>query len=515
MIILNLLYIIRYTKTMENFLKAIPHTFNHEERLLIGKALVFATKAHGEQKRRSGEPYITHPVAASTILGQIFPDTSSIVATLLHDITEDTEIKQEEVKKEFGEEIAHLVDGVTKLGHVRLLNSKDEYYVENLRKMFIATSQDVRVMLVKLADRLHNIRTIEFLPPDKQLKVATETLEMYAPIAGRLGIGAWKDELEDSSFKIVSPKEYAKTKKVLDDELARRAQSIKVMQKELSTILRLEGIKFIDMQGRTKRIYSLHNKLARYENDVSKVYDIVALRVITKSTADCYAALGIVHKHFQPVPGRVKDFIAIPKPNGYQSIHTSVFDKDGHIFEIQIRTDLMHEAAERGIAAHWFYTESGKKDSLNKQTSFFKELHAWQEETTNPDEFLESLKIDFFHDRIFVLTPKGDVKDLPKGASVIDFAFSVHSDLGYSMMGAKVNGKMGRIYDELKQGNVVEILKSKKPVTISRDWLAAAKTSHARNKIRGYLNEHDKGIIQRVRELKLQDFKLPKFFRKK
>ncbi len=500
---------------MEDFLKSIPHNFPQKEAELINKALKFATKAHGEQKRKSGEPYITHPIAAAIILGKIFPDTATITATLLHDITEDTKVTHEELGKEFGEEIAGLVDGVTKLGHVRLLNSKDEYYVENLRKMFIATSSDVRVMLVKLADRLHNMRTIEFLPPDKQIKIASETLEMYAPIAGRLGIGTWKDELEDLSFKIVSPKDYSESEEVLKREVETRDKNVKETQKELSTILHLEGIKFLEISGRVKRIYSLYKKLKKYEGDVSKIYDIMALRVITKSTTDCYAVLGIVHKHFQPVPGRVKDFVATPKPNGYQSIHTSVFDKFGKVFEIQIRTDLMDESAERGVAAHWFYTEQGKRDSLERQTSFFKELHSWQEETSNPDEFLESLKIDFFQDRIFVLTPKGDVKDLPKGASVIDFAFSVHSDLGYQMMGAKINGKIASIYDELHQGQVVEILKTKKPVTISRDWLAVAKTSNARNKIRTYLNEHDRGIVQRVRELKLQDFKLPRFFRKK
>lgn len=500
---------------MEDFLKSIPHKFTREQEQLLKKALTFATKAHGEQLRKSGEPYITHPVNAAIILGQIFPDTSTIAATLLHDITEDTHVTDEELKKEFGNEIAELVDGVTKLGHVRLLNSKDKYYTENLRKMFIATSKDVRVMLVKLSDRLHNMRTIEFLPKDKQIKIATETLEMYAPIASRLGIGGWKDELEDLSFQVVSPKDHLKTKDLLDRQLANRDTNIKEMQKELSGVLRIEGIKFRDITGRTKRIYSLHKKLQKYDDDITKIYDIIALRVIVKSTADCYAALGIIHKYFQPVPGRVKDFISIPKPNGYQSIHTTVFDKSGKVFEIQIRTDLMDEEAERGIAAHWFYTESGKADELQKQPKFFKELHAWQEETSNPDEFLESLKIDFFQDHIFVLTPKGDVKDLPKGACAIDFAFSVHSDLGYYMMGAKINGKMAKITDELKQGNIVEILKSKKPATISRDWLQACKTSNARSKIRAYLNEHDKGIIQRVRELKLQDFPLPRFFRKK
>lgn len=506
---------------MSNFFKSIPHNFQPEEKVLIEKALNFAKKAHGDQKRKSGEDFVTHPISAAIILGQIFPDTATICATILHDITEDTATTDKTLRQEFGNEIASLVDGVTKLGKVRLRNSKDEYYTENLRKMFIATSKDIRVMLVKLADRLHNMRTIDALPEEKQIKIASETLEMYAPIAGRLGIGSWKDELEDLSFRIVDPHAYEETKQLLESKLDERTKSIKTMLKELSHILHTEGIKFEDISGRTKRIYSLYQKLKRYDNDISKIYDKIALRIITKSTADCYAVLGIIHKHFQPVPGRVKDFIATPKPNGYQSLHTTVFDHDGKIIEIQIRTDLMHESAERGIAAHWFYEEQGKQDSIQKGASWFKELRSWQEEMqNNPEEFLEGLKIDFFKDRIFVLTPKGDVKDLPVGASVIDFAFAVHSDLGYQMMGAKINGKMSKISDELHQGDVVEILKNKKPATPSRDWLAVAKTSHARAQIRKYLTENDRGLIQRVKELKLQDFKsklpgLPTFFRKK
>ncbi|MCL5667306.1 MAG: RelA/SpoT family protein [Patescibacteria group bacterium] len=501
---------------MKDFLKSIPHNFKQAEQAVLAKALAFSEKAHQGQKRKSGEDYLIHPIGAAIILGQIFPDTPTLAATLLHDVPEDTGIPLEKIEKEFGGEVAQLIDGVTHLGHVRFKDSKDKFYVENLRKMFIATSQDIRVILIKLADRLHNMRTIEFIPPDKQAKVARETLEIYAPIAGRLGIGAWKDELEDLSFRIVYPKEYQKTKEMLEAELDSRDKSIKEMQKKLSHILRTEGIKYLEITGRVKRLYSLFNKLKKYDNDIKKIYDIIALRVITKSTADCYSILGIIHKHFQPMPSRIKDFIATPKPNGYQSIHTTVFDKDGSIFEIQLRTDLMHEEAERGIAAHWFYTEEGKEDSSRPvHAPWFKELQAWQEETTNPEEYLESLKIDFFRDRIFVFTPKGDIKDLPVGASVIDFAFAVHSELGYFMMGAKINGKMAKITDVLEQGDVIEIIKSKKPATISHDWLKAAKTGGARNKIRHYLNEHEKGIIQRVKELKLKDLSLPQFFRKK
>ena len=501
---------------MEDFLKSIPHNFKPEEKRVLLNALEVATNAHKDQKRKNGEDYISHAVEAAKILGQIFPDTDTLAATLLHDVPEDTKVTLDDIKNQFGEHIAALVDGVTKLGHVRLKKGLDKIYAENLRKLFLATSADVRVILIKLADRLHNMRTIEFLPADKQKKVATETLEIYAPIAGRLGIGAWKDELEDLSFKIVHPDDFKKTLELRERETKQRDENVKAMQKNLAHIFRTEGVKYLDITGRVKRLYSLNNKLKKYDGDISKIYDIVALRVITKSTADCYAALGIIHKHFQPVPGRIKDFIATPKPNGYQSLHTTVFDEKGNVFEIQIRTDLMHEEAERGIAAHWFYSEEGKYDETKAvEAPWLKELRAWQEENVNPEEYLENLKIDFFQDRIFVFTPQGDIKDLPKGASVIDFAFAVHSDLGYHMMGAKVNGKMAKITHELKKGDVVEILKSKKEVTISRDWLEAAKTSAARNKIRHYLNEHDKGIIQRVKELKLQDFKLPRFFRKK
>lgn len=501
---------------MKDFLKSIPHHFEPGEIKLLERAYRFAEAAHEGQTRKSGEPYLVHPAGAATTLGQIFPDASTIAATLLHDVPEDTGRTLEDIRTEFGDEIAGLVDGVTKLGHVRLRNSKDEFYVENLRKMFIATSQDVRVILIKLADRLHNVRTLEHIPKDKQAKVATETLEMYAPIAGRLGIGTWKDELEDLSFRTVDPKAYDKTKQLLDEELTKRQENIREMEKDLSHILRTEGQKFLEISGRVKRLYSLYKKLERYDGDISKIYDIVALRVITRSSADCYAILGVIHQHFQPLPGRVKDFIATPKPNGYQSLHTTVFDRQGSAFEIQIRTDLMHEEAERGIAAHWFYAESGKSDAPGPaRAEWIRELRAWQDETTNPDDFLESLKIDFFRDRIFVLTPKGDVKDLPVGASVIDFAFSVHSELGYHMMGAKVNGKIAKLTQELQQGDVVEVIRSKKPATVSRDWLKSAKTSSARAKIRAYLNEHDKGLLDRIKELKLQDFSLPKFFRKK
>jgi len=503
---------------MKNFLKSIPHKFREQEEKILRKAFEFAKKAHEGQKRKSGDDYFSHCVESAVILGQILPNVPTLAATLLHDVPEDTKVPLEEIESEFGTEIAKLVDGVTQLGRVRLKDSTDKFYVENLRKLFIATSQDIRVILIKLADRIHNMRTIAPIPKEKQLKIAKETLEIYAPIAARLGIGVWKDELEDLSFKVFYPKEYEETEKLLQTITESKEASIKEMEKKIAHVLHVEGIKYLEINGRIKRLYSLFQKLKRYDNDINKIYDIYALRIITKSTTDCYAVLGAIHRHFQPLPGRIKDYISVPKPNGYQSIHTTVFDNKGQAFEIQIRTDIMHEEADRGIAAHWFYSEEGKPENVSiLQAPWVKELHAWQEETSNPEEYLESLKIDFFRDRIFVFTPKGDIKDLPIGASVIDFAFAVHTDLGFHMMGAKVNGKMAKIYDLLKKGDVVEIIKNKKPSTISRDWLEAAKTSAARAKIRQYLNEHDKSIMQRIRELKLADLKpgLPRFFRKK
>jgi GTP diphosphokinase / guanosine-3',5'-bis(diphosphate) 3'-diphosphatase len=480
----------------KDFLAKLQFKFKAAEEKLLRKAFDFATKAHMGQIRFSGEDYIEHPVAAAIILSEVFPNATAIAATLLHDVPEDTETTLADIEKEFGEEIAHLVDGVTKLGKVRLRNSTDEYYVENLRKMFIATSKDIRVIFIKLADRIHNMRTIEFVKEHKRMRIAEETLEVFAPLANRLGIGEWKDELEDLSFKIVNPDAFRDTKVTLDKAIHGKEKAVRKLQKDIATILHTEGVKFKDIKGRIKRLYSLHKKLEKYGGDISKIYDLIAMRVITQSTSDCYSALGAVHKHFHPVPGRVKDFISLPKPNGYRSIHTTVFDTEGNIFEIQIRTQQMHDEAERGVAAHWFYEENEKADALKRANiQWVQDLHSMQDSMQTPEEFLTTLKIDFFQNHIFIVTPKGDVKDLPEGATPVDFAFSVHSDLGYYMLGAKVNGKMVKIDEPLKSGDVVEIIKSKKPVTISQDWLKYAHTSTARSKIRSYLNENGNGLF--------------------
>ncbi len=484
------------------FFNKIQFKFNEKDRELLERAYRFAERAHQGQKRFSGEEYFVHPKEAALILARIFPNAKTIAATLLHDVPEDTKVGLLEIEKEFGKEVASLVDGVTKLGKVRLRNSKDKYYVENLRKMFVATSKDIRVILIKLADRIHNMRTIKYVKKEKQKRIAEETLEIFAPIANRLGIGEWKDELEDTAFEIANPEAFKKTKEILETALAGRQSALKKLQKDVATILKTEGVKFEDLKGRVKRVYSLYKKLPRYDGDVNKIYDLIALRVVTQSTAGCYAALGAIHKHLQPLPGRVKDFIALPKPNGYRSIHTTVFDSEKNVFEIQIRTEQMHDEAERGIAAHWVYEEEGKSDDITSiKVQWVEDLQSMQDEIKNAEDFLQALRIDFFQDRIFVLTPKGDVKDLPEGATPIDFAFSVHSDLGFFMLGAKVNGKMVKIDHVLQSGDVVEIIKTKKPVKISQDWLKQVKTSNAKHKIRHYLNENQSGIFNTLKNL--------------
>jgi GTP pyrophosphokinase len=496
-----------------DFINKIQYSFSEEDRKMMREAFELSKKAHAGQKRFSGEDYFIHPVSSALILAKIFPDATTITATLLHDVPEDTKITIGEIKEKFGEKVASLIDGVTKLSGVRLRNSTDKFYIENLRKMFVATSKDIRVILMKLADRLHNMRTIEYVREGKQKRIAQETLEIYAPIASRLGIGEWKDELEDRAFQMVDPDAYLETEKLLRERMPESQTLIQQLKKDLGAVLRTEGVKFLQIKGRVKRIYSLYKKLKKYDGDVSKIYDLVALRVITKSTADCYSTLGAIHNHMQPLPGRVKDFIALPKPNGYRSIHTTVFSTDKKVFEVQIRTEQMDEQAERGIAAHWFYAERGKLDSHEMlrdssispknvaETQWVQDLQKLQEQSHDPKEFLDLLKIDFFRDHIFVLTPKGDVKDLPEGATPIDFAFSVHTDLGFYMLGAKVNGKMVKIDHTLKSGDIVEIIKTKKPAKISQDWLNHAKTSMARNRIKKHLYENQTGIFNTLKNM--------------
>lgn len=459
----------------------------------VARAYEFAKKAHAVQKRKNGEPYFNHVLAAAENVASWKLDEQSVAAALLHDTVEDTERTLDDVKKEFGEEIAFLVDGVTKIGKVKYRGVETQ--VENLRKMLLALSQDIRVILIKLADRLHNMQTLAHLPPQKQKRIALETMEIYAPLAYRLGMQKLSGELEDLAFPYIYPQEYAWLKKEIKDEYEKRerfAEKIKpIIEKELAQ----NGIAPIAVDSRAKRWASLYKKLLRYDMDVAKIYDLVALRIIVNTIEECYASLGIIHKLWPPLPGRIKDYIAMPKPNGYRSLHTTVFCLDNAITEIQIRTKEMHEQSENGIAAHWFYEQNKgtkyyaeRKTALakTKEITWIQQLRNWQKEFSKPEEFLNSLKIDFLKDRIFVITPKGEVIDLPDGATPVDFAYQIHSKIGDACAGARISGKIVPLDYQLKSGDLVEIItqKNKKP---SASWLNFVKTSNARNKIKDAL----------------------------
>jgi guanosine-3',5'-bis(diphosphate) 3'-pyrophosphohydrolase len=476
--------------------------YKSEQLKLFERAYEFAAKAHAGQTRKSGEPYITHCLAVADYLGNhLHMDVNTVAAGLLHDITEDTSITLIEVRRNFGDQIAFMVEGISKLGQIKLRNQKDENYIETLRKMFLAMAADIRVVLIKLADRRHNMLTLQYLPAEKQDRIARETMEVYAPIADRLGMGELKGELEDLSFPIIYPKEFA----WLTDQVKERYEEMKAYVQRVREIiikdLQETRVQFLDISGRIKHLYSLYQKLLRpkYDRDLNKIYDLVALRIITKTLEDCYTCLGALHSKYRPLPGRIKDYIAFPKPNGYRSIHTTVFGPEKRILEVQIRTNEMHQEAEYGIAAHWAYSEKGKPRRgvkvQHEQLDWVNQLRDWQKEMgTDSEEFFESLKIDFFKNRIFIFTPKGDVKDLPEGATPLDFAFLVHTNLGLNAMGARVNDKIAKLSDELQNGDLVEIITGKEP-RVTRDWLRFVKTSNARGKIRGYLNKHQKGWL--------------------
>ena len=472
-----------YILTMEDFLNEGGKSFDDADKKIIEKAFDFAKKAHEGQKRKSGEPYFIHAYNTGINLMKWGLDAETIAAGLLHDVAEDTSTGIDEIRKEFGENIAFLVDGVTKLGKIKYRGQ--EKNVENLRKMFLAMAEDIRVVLIKMADRLHNMQTLEYLSPNKQYEIALETLEIYAPIANRLEMGELKGTLEDLCFPYVYPEEY---KRLL--ELSKeKYKGIQDLMEEIKPTIEKEGIKPVSINSRTKHLYSLFKKLEnpRTGGDFNNIHDLAAVRIVVNTVEECYAVLGIIHRMWKPLPGWIKDYIATPKPNGYQSIHTCVFGPDGIIFEVQIRTQKMHEEAENGIAAHWAYAEQGKKATgglqNQKKYAWIKQLRDWQNGISDSDEFMENLKIDFFQDRIFVFTPLGEVIDLPEGATPIDFAYNVHTDIGNHCAGAKVSGKMVVLDTELKNWDIVEIItaKNKKPST---GWLDFAKTSQARSKIR-------------------------------
>jgi len=470
---------------------------------LVRRAYEFARQAHHNQKRKNGEPYINHCVAAAESIINWGLDEATVAAALLHDVVEDTGTPLEKIKTEFGEEVAFLVDGVTKIGKVRYRGI--EARVENLRKFILYLSQDIRVILVKLADRLHNMKTLYAVHPQKQKRIALETMDIYAPLAYRLGMQKLSGELEDLAFPYIYPEEYKWliiTSKERYEEREKYAERFKpVLEAELKN----SKIPVLKIDSRAKRYTSLYKKLLRYDMNIENIYDLVALRVIVNTIEDCYAALGVIHKLWPPLPGRFKDYIALPKPNGYRSLHTTVFGPEKKIVEIQIRTEQMHREAEYGIAAHFAYQNlKGTKQYLERRTAFaekkelawIEQLRKWQQNFTNPDEFLQALKIDFFKDRILALTPKGEVIDLPAGATPIDFAYQIHSDIGNSCVGAKVNGRLVALSTELRSGDVVEILtqKNKGP---SEDWLGFVKTGLARNHIKAALKQIARSFLKK------------------
>lgn len=464
---------------------------------LIEKSYQFACFAHRGQKRLSGDDFITHPLAVAQALADWKLDSHSIAAGLLHDVIEDGGVRLESLEKKFGQEVALLVDGVSKIGEIKLRGSKEEEFIENLRKMIVVMAKDLRVVLIKLADRYHNMQTLSFLPLEKQKRIARETLEVYAPLAERLGIGEMKGRLEDLAFPFIFPEDYQWLKKYSASYYKEINKYIKKLKGEVVKSLIERGIE-AQVHGRTKHLYSLYKKLCRPEinKDIEKIYDLVALRIIVKTIEECYATLGIIHELYKPVPAKgISDFIAQPKPNGYRSIHTTVFGPGGRITEIQIRTEEMHQQAEDGIAAHWYYSVQKNRPGVEytvvekgffaptEKAAWVKELVAWQKEITDSQEFIDSLKFDALKHRHFIFSPKGDVFDLPAGATPIDFAYAVHTELGDRCCGAKVDGKLVPLNYRLKSGQMVEILKSKQKKRPSRDWLNFVVTRSAKSRI--------------------------------
>lgn len=453
----------------------------------IREAYAFAAEAHADQKRANGEPYINHPLAAAMTLADMRLPPAMIIAALLHDVPEDTPKTLGEIRSTFGDEVAKLVEGITKIGKIKYRGM--ERYLENLRRMFLAMAEDVRVVIIKFADRLHNLETLDAIPPKKQYRVALESLEIYAPIANRLGMGEMKGRLEDAAFQYVLPKEYAWTQKLVQTALHRRDQYLdRIMAKAREDLVHM-GIQVTDIHGRSKYLYSLYKKLLKNERNIARVYDIIAIRIIVPTIADCYAALGVIHGRWTPLKGRIKDYIAQPKPNGYRSLHTTVFCEDGEIVEFQIRTPDMHEAAEFGIAAHWAYDErkADERREAGETIDWMKQLADLQREISDKRQYIKSLeeiKIDVFKDRIFVFTPKGDVLDLPEDSTIIDFAYAIHTDVGNTCIGAKVNDEVAQLERQLKSGDMVEIITDKNRKGPNPDWLNFAKTRHARAKIR-------------------------------
>jgi GTP pyrophosphokinase len=449
---------------------------------LIERAFDVAERSHAGQTRKSGDPFINHPLGVAQILAEIGLDESTVAAALLHDAVEDTELTLKEVEERFGFEVAALIDGVTKLDRIRF-RSPEQSRAENLRKMIIATAKDVRVLLIKLADRLHNMRTLAPLRPEKRRIIARETLEIYAPLAHRLGMYAMKWELEDLAFETLHPKRFEEISALVQQRQPERTRVLEEVTDEIRQKLKEVKIR-ADIYGRPKHLYSIYEKLAVKGKQFDEIFDLIGIRVVVDSVRDCYAALGALHTLYTPVPGRFKDYIAMPKFNMYQSLHTTVIGKSGRPVEIQIRTKEMHRAAEFGIAAHWLYKEQRRGKVSEQEIAWLQRMMDWQRELADPKDFMESLKIDLYSDEIFVFTPKGDVLDLPRGATPIDFAYAIHTEVGHRTVGARVNGRLVALSHELQSGDTVEIITAKGPAGPSRDWMQLATTPRARSKIR-------------------------------
>ena len=479
--------------TKAEFLEKILSINSKYNTELIGKAFDIAQRLHEGQLRKSGEPYFIHPINVAYILAEMGMDEATIVGGLLHDVVEDTDYTREQLVADFNEEIAILVDGVTKLGTIKF-ESKEEIQAENFRKMFLAMSKDIRVLIIKLADRLHNMRTMGYMKPEKIVEKCNETLDIYAPLASRLGIFKVKFELEDLALKYLYPEEFQDLKQKVNKRKEEREATINTVIAEIKDSLDDMHLHY-DIYGRAKHYYSIYKKMKIQHKQIDEIFDLIAVRIIVDNVKDCYAVLGIVHTMWKPIPGRFKDYIAMPKPNMYQSLHTTVIGDNGEPFEIQIRTYEMHKVAEYGIAAHWKYKEgdtSGKSSNDDIKLAWLRQSLEWQQDINDPKDFLETMKMDLFASQVFVFTPKGDVIELPAGSTPLDFAFKIHSAIGCKCVGAKVNGKMVTIDYTLQNGDIVEIVTSANSAGPSVDWLKIAKSSNARNKIRGWLKKENK-----------------------
>jgi guanosine-3',5'-bis(diphosphate) 3'-pyrophosphohydrolase len=477
---------------------------------ILRRAYIFSAIEHKGQTRASGEPYLVHPLEVAAILAEMRLDPICVAVGLLHDVLEDTLTEPARIEEYFGDDVLHIVEGVTKISKIPF-SSSEERQAESFRKLLLAMVDDIRVILVKLADRLHNMRTLQHLADERRVRIARETMDIYSPLAGRLGMSKVKNELEDLAYQYLEPEAYAEITAKVEE---RRAQATDFIEKIKSTVadrLQAAGIE-ASVEGRIKRLYSIHQKLRRQRIELDQVYDFVALRILVATIPDCYAVLGVLHNTWRPVPGRIKDFIAMPRPNGYQSLHTSVIGDEGHPFEVQIRTDEMHRVADEGIAAHWKYKEGRTGvDKDDQAFAWLRQMLEWQKEVKDPHEFLNSLKLDLYPEEVYCFTPKGEVKMLPRGASPIDFAYAIHTEVGHRCVGARINGKMVPLRYKLKNGDIVEILTAPGH-NPSRDWLALAVTNRARSKIRHYLNTTERqqalDIGRRAFERELRRFDL-------